>query len=138
MVKQSNILTVSRIVALLAVAAVLLAAALGVDSALAKGRNGKGSGNGGTTTAATLAIAPNPVAAGQVFTVSGSGFAPNKVVVVTVTGAWGDVVTADGTGAFSYRRSLTIPWTYTFDARQETSPNKWVIKASTTLTVVAP
>jgi len=75
MVKQQEIVKVSRIVALMAVAAVLLAAALGVDSAVAgKGANGSNHNNGGTTTA-TLTITPNPVAAGSEYVVSGTDFA---------------------------------------------------------------
>jgi len=49
----------------------------------------------------------------------------------------GGTVTADGSGSFSYTKTLSTPWTYTFEAKQEEN-NKWVFKDSATLTVLKP
>ena len=91
-------------------------------------------GKGHRKTQGTLTVLPNPVAAGAQFTISGTGFFPNERVVVNITGQWGDFLTTDSNGAFSYTRSLQQPWTYTINAYQERN-NKSVLMATTTITV---
>ncbi len=135
MERKSKLGAMTAFLAAVAVTALLVTAISAVDADAGRGCHGK---RCTTAPSAALTVSPNPVAAGDTFTVSGSGFTPDQMVVVTVTGDWGDIVTADGSGAFSHTRSLTIPWTYTFDASQEDSPGKWVVKASATLTVTAP
>src|SRR3990172_11228596 len=88
-------------------AALLLTTVLSPETALAGGRgNGKPSGGGGT---ATLVLTPNPTAAGSQYSVTGSGFAPNKYIIVGVTHssspwtAWYYSVSSDGSGSFSFQ-----------------------------------
>ena len=96
-----------------------------------------GKGKGANT--AILTVTPNPVTANTDFEISGDKFSPNEVVVVGVPGyiPFGQV-SADSTGHFTYLYTRDLsPWTYTVEAYQQKGKN-WLLKASTTVTVVTP
>ncbi len=123
MFKQKKLVTMAMALILVA-AAVTLFSALGDGSALAarggKG-GGKGSNAGGTTpSTATLAVSPNPPAAGEVFTVSGTGFTPGAALNFGL-GSFAAYTTADQTGYASLPWTIALPGTYTISACQFTS-----------------
>jgi hypothetical protein len=119
----------------LAAALVMLAVSTGEVEAGGRGKGG-GKPGGGTTSAATLTV-PATVVAYEYFTVSGAGFSPGATVGVTVTNDWLDVVTADGSGAFSYQKRLRILGPATFTANVQQGKD-WVVKATAATVVVSP
>jgi hypothetical protein len=140
-----GVLKMSRSKSLGVVAAVALAAliftAIATSPALAgkpdHAGNGNGGGHGGGKQKATLTVSPDPVVADSDFTISGSGFNANKMVVVGVSGLLPfETLTVDGNGSFvtSYTRGLQ-PGTYTLMAYQEKG-RSWEIKATKTLEVI--
>ena len=138
--RQRVIAMFPRIFAIVAVV-VILGAALGAGSALAAKGGGKGKpGNGGNGTSATLTVSPNPVPAYTDPTVTGAGFEAGKSLLVGIPGDLRFTsVTADSTGAFSFvytARSLYPGYTYHMEAWGNGKGKTWVLKASTSFTVV--
>jgi hypothetical protein len=76
-----------QIIIATAVVAVSLLA-FGATPALAA-KGGKPSSGGSTTTSATCAVSPNPVAAGAQFVISGSKFAPSQFLTLAIKSAAG-------------------------------------------------
>jgi hypothetical protein len=101
------------LLAVLAASAILLSAVIAVDADAARGsgRGGGKGGKGGGSTTAVCSAAPNPVAQGEVVTISASGFAPFASVGYTISsssGTGGGFVTADSSGGFSF--SGAVSW----------------------------
>jgi hypothetical protein len=89
----------------IAAAAMLLISAVAADgSALACKSGGyRGKCISGTTTSATLSVAPNPVPLNSTtITISGSGFGANQMLVINAWFIPQPSVTTDGNGAFSF------------------------------------
>ncbi len=118
---------------------VVLVAATATTPALA-GKGGKGKGRGGKDTpSATLSVSPDPVSAwGGIYSVTGSGFMPNKVVSINTADPGCCLafnVWADGSGNISFSRMAAAPGTYTIDAYQK-SGKKLVLMGTISFQVV--
>ena len=103
------------ILAMLAVSAILVSAVVVVNADAARGA-GKGGGKHGggstpTPSTATCSVTPNPATQQQVVVITGSGFAANGSVGITVSGSGGTQMgfaMTDDSGSFS--REWTASW----------------------------
>ena len=123
------------------VAAVALAALIFTTIATSPALAGKpdhaGNGKGGGKHQATLTVSPDPVVVDSDFTINGTGFNANKMVVVGVSGLLPfETLTVDDNGSFvtSFTRGLQSG-TYTLMAYQEKGKS-WEVKATKTLEVI--
>jgi hypothetical protein len=104
-------------------AVVLISAVVAVDADAARGAGGKGKGKPGGSTpppsTATCSVTPNPATLQQVVVITGSGFAANGSVGITVSGSGGTQMgfaMTDGFGAFSREWTASWPGTGTVTA----------------------
>jgi hypothetical protein len=124
--------------ALLLVLAVIII--LAVTPAVAA-PSSRGPGSGGRTPSASMSVEPNTaVAWGGSYTISGSGFYPNRLVSISMSSPACCVafnVWADSSGAVSFSRTAGHPGIYTVNAFQ---PNgrKYILMASVSFAVLPP
>jgi len=111
------------ILAMLAVSAILVSAVLAVNADAARGAGKGGGKNGGGSTpppsTATCSVTPNPATQQQVVAITGSGFAANGSVGITVSGSGGTQMgfaMTDEFGAFSREWTASWPGTETVSA----------------------
>ncbi len=111
------------ILAMLAVSAILVSAVLAVNADAARGAGKGGGKNGGGSTpppsTATCSVTPNPATQQQVVVITGSGFAANGSVGITVSGSGGTQMgfaMTDEFGAFSREWTASWPGTETVTA----------------------
>jgi len=111
------------ILAMLAVSAILVSAVLAVNADAARGAGKGGGKNGGGSTpppsTATCSVTPNPATQQQVVVITGSGFAANGSVGITVSGSGGTQMgfaMTDEFGAFSREWTASWPGTETVSA----------------------
>ena len=134
---------------LLALTAILMAAFLVLASSTeaAPGGKGKGGGKGGgsdsTSSASSASLALQSASAtlsanGQSYGITGSGFAPNSIVYLSIhepTCCGATSVGTDANGNFWFSRSTEGPGTYTVNA-SVLKRNKVVLVASISFAVV--
>src|SRR5437773_11728206 len=105
------------ILAMLAVSAILVSAVVAVHADAARGAGKGGGKHGGSTptpSTATCSVSPNPATEQQVVVITGSGFAANGSVGITVSGSGGTQMgfaMTNDSGAFS--REWTASWPVT-------------------------
>jgi hypothetical protein len=112
------------LLALIAVSAILVSAVVAVHADAARGAGGKGGGKHGggstpTPSTATCSVSPNPATEQQVVVITGSGFAANGSVGITVSGSGGTQMgfaMTDEFGAFSREWTASWPGTETVTA----------------------
>ena len=111
------------ILAMLAVSAIFVSAVLAVNADAARGAGKGGGKNGGGSTpppsTATCSVTPNPATQQQVVVITGSGFAANGSVGITVSGSGGTQMgfaMTDEFGAFSREWTASWPGTETVSA----------------------
>ena len=116
------------ILATLAVSAILVSAVLAVNADAARGAGKGGGKNGGGSTpppsTATCSVTPNPATQQQVVVITGSGFAANGSVGITVSGSGGTQMgfaMTDEFGAFSREWTASWPGTETVSAARRTA-----------------
>ena len=137
MVKERAVVMFTRITVAVAVV-VLVFAAMSGGSALAGKPAGKGGGKPSPPSTATLSVSPNPAPAGTTaVTVTGSGFKPGEQVWTGMVGFISHMMTANSSGSVSYVESHAFtPGDYPVVAYTLGGGSKWVLTASTTLTVL--
>ena len=111
------------ILAMLAVSAILVSAVVAVhaDAARGAGKGGGKHGGGSTPTpsTATCSVTPNPATQQQIVVITGSGFAANGSVGITVSGSGGTQMgfaMTDEFGAVSREWTASWPGTATVTA----------------------
>jgi hypothetical protein len=128
-------LTNTRLLAVAAVCAALLAlapVALG-----AKGGNG-GGGHAGSGSSATLTLSPSPVPSWSSFSGSGCGYTVGKQVNIVVNSPYwnaGFPVGVDTLGCIQFSFWVDGPGTYGVKAMQNLSGSRQTVLATATLTV---
>ena len=120
-------------------AAILISAVIAVDADAARGARGGGGKPSGST--ATLTLSPSSVTAWTEYTISGSGFDPNATVLIGErypnATYWGQLET-NGDGTFTATSLAHDPQQVVIEAFQQANHRSWELKASATLTIVAP
>jgi len=118
-----SLLTVTLVIAALLTVSLLITAPADV---LAKGKPAPGGGSG------TVLVTPNPVAVGQVFTISGSGYAANtqiNVKDITSTSTSVRILGTTSSGTFSVTSQTWATGSHRIEVWQY-SRSKWALAGS--------